>query len=366
MKLKIIYSSILLCTFLSCSKAPIEQVELTTSALRGSVVSCTPTTAEVGVLAGSLADFQDGPLSRAKFNAPTDVAIDLEGSLIIADWNNHSIRKIKDGKVTTIAGNGQPGFQNGKSTQATFHSPSSVAVDHDNNIYVVDLDNHAIRKIDIKGNVTTLAGGLSVGNADGLGKFAQFYYPYGITYSVDGNLYVTDQAYGLIRKVSLAGQVKTIAGSVNGHADGYGSQARFDYPRGITSDNDGILYVADWRGHKIRKVDPTGNVTTIAGSKEGYQDGIALKARFKRPNGIAFDDNGNIYVSEENNHKIRVISKGQVFTIAGSSSGYQNGIGDEVQFKFPRGIAIEGTTIYIADMNNHRLRKGTLQFNCIF
>lgn len=358
-------TGILVC--LSCSKENDTIEELTATSFRGSTVVCQPDDATVSLLAGSVTGLQDGPLARAKFNTPADVAIDLEGSLIIADWGNHSIRKIKNGKVTTIAGTGQPGFQNGKSTQASFHSPSSVAVDHDNNIYVVDLDNHAIRKIDIKGNVTTLAGGLSVGNADGSGKDAQFYYPYGITYSVDGNLYITDQGYGRIRKVTLSGQVATVAGSVTGHADGFSNEAQFNYPRGITSDNNGTLYVADWRGHKIRKVDPSGFVTTIAGSKEGYQDGQASKSRFKRPNGIALDDGGNIYVSEENNQKIRVITTNDmVKTIAGSPVGYQNGVGVAAKFNYPRGIAISGTQMYIADMNNHRIRKAILAFDCVF
>jgi sugar lactone lactonase YvrE len=185
------------------------------------------------------------------------------------------------------------------------------------------------------------------GYTNGVGTGTRFNYPSGIAVDSSGNLYVADYFNCLIRKVTTAGTVTTIAGSAagiggySGSADGVGAAARFSYSQGIGVDSFGNLYVADSGNHIIRKITSGGNVTTIAGNTGsccGSADGFGTAARFYRPQGIAIDSYGNLYIAESGNHLIRKItSGGNVSTIAGSSGlpGYNNGVGSVAMFKSP-------------------------------
>ena len=217
------------------------------------------------------------------------------------------------------------------------------------------------RKIVISTGVVTTLAGSSQGSTDATGTSASFYFPVGIT--TDGtNLYVADFNNHRIRKIVIStGVVTTLAGSTSnysGSTDATGTSARFNYPRAITTDGTN-LYVADRKNDRIRKiVISTGVVTTLAGSSQGYTDDTGTSARFYLPRGITTDGT-NLYVADTNNHKIRkiVISTGVVTTLAGSSSGSTDATGTSARFQFPQGITTDGTNLYVSDTYNHRIRK---------
>ena len=229
----------------------------------------------------------------------------------MADTYNNKIRKITpSGDVTTIAGS-SPGYADGQGTDAQFANPYDITIDSSGNLYVADTRNHRIRKITPSGDVTTIAGS-SAGHLDGQGTAAQFITPASITIDSADNLYVADTDSHTIRKITPSGQVTTIAGTYNavGSADGIGSAALFSSPLGITPDSSGNLYVTDTNNHTIRKITSTRQVTTIAGTPnaDGSADGIGPEARFNFPLGIAADSSGNLYLSDNQNHRIRKIT----------------------------------------------------------
>jgi sugar lactone lactonase YvrE len=320
-------------------------------------------TVVVSTFAGSTTGFLDGTGLNAKFNLPSAVAVDANGNVYVADGLNNCIRKINPtGVVSTLAGNSLAvGFANGTGAAAQFSEPLGVAVDGSGNVYVADRSNHRIRKITPAGAVTTLAGSTE-GFANGTGTAAQFNDPIGITVDVNGNIYVTDTDNNKIRKVTPAGVVTILAGSTAGFADGIGTVAQFNYPYGITVDASGNVYVADRNNHKIRKISPAGAVNTIAGSTLGFLNGAGTIAQFNEPSGIAIDLNGNLFVSDAINHKIRKISStNQVTTVAGSTGGFANGSGTVAQFNIQQGIALDNSgNIYVADINNEKIRKITI------
>jgi sugar lactone lactonase YvrE len=163
-------------------------------------------------------------------------------------------------------------------------------------------------KITPAGAVTTLAGSTD-GFADGVGAAAQFNFPFGVAVDAAGNVYVADTDNHSIRKITLAGEVSTLAGSgYPGNADGPGGFARFGYPLRVAVDAAGNLYVADTGNNRIRKISPAGAVTTLAGSNEGFVDGVGAAAQFSQPNGVAVDAAGNVYVADTNNQRIRKIN----------------------------------------------------------
>ena len=309
----------------------------------------------------------DGTGSAARFFSPQGITHDGT-NLFVADYNNHTIRKIviATGVVTTLAGSpGSSGSADGTGSVARFKNPSGIYCDG-TNLFVTEYFNHTIRKVEIAtGAVTTLAGlaGTS-GSADGTGSSARFYSPGGVT-SDGTNLYVTDGANHTIRQVVIAtGIVTTLAGSagLSGSADGTGSVARFNGPKGIT--RDGLnLYVADIYNHTIRQVViATGEVTTLVGTTglSGSNDGTGSAARFKNPSGIT-NDGTNLYVAESGNYTIRkvVISTAVVTTLAGTQgiSGSTDGTGSFALFTFPHGLTSDGLHLYAADTNNHTIRK---------
>lgn len=311
----------------------------------------------------------DGTGSTARFNDPSDVAADSAGNVYVADTNNDTIRKITSaGVVTTLAGlAGTSGSTDGTGSAARFNLPAGLTVDGSGNIYVADTFNHTIRKVTSAGAATTVAGlaGTS-GNTDGNGSNASFNYPSDVTVDGAGNLYVADTNNFTIRKITPAGAVTTVAGlaGTSGISDGSGSAARFSSPEGVTVDGSGNLYVADTDNHTIRKITPAGVVTTMAGlaGTSGGGDGAGSVAQFQYPSDLAVDNAGTLYVADTDNHTIRKVTPaGLVGTVAGlaGSSGSTDGVGNAARLFYPTGVAIDGSgNVYVADTNNHTIRKG--------
>jgi sugar lactone lactonase YvrE len=215
-------------------------------------------------------------------------------------------------------------------------------------------------------SVTSLAGSIA-GYANGIGLAAQFSNPNGVATDSEGNVYVADTSNSKIRKITPAGMVSTIAGSTQGFADGIGSAARFSGVQAIAIDTDGNVYVTDSSNYKIRKITADGMVSTLAGSTQGFADGIGTQAQFYFPQGVTTDVTGNIYVADSNNYKIRKITPaGFVTTIAGSTVGFADGIGDVAQFVYPTGLATDAVgNLYVADYGNHKIRKIMQQLDVV-
>ena len=287
----------------------------------------------------------DGLGRAARFNGPAGVAVDSAGNIYIADRQNYVIRKITPaGLVTTLAGPTQLDYPNG------------IAVDRLGNIYTTHLC--AILKITPDGVVTTLAGErASCYTHDGTGSDARFDFPAKIAVDNGGNLYVTETDGCTLRKVTPAGVVTTLAGlpEVPGSADGTGSAARFQYPDGVAVDSAGYIYVADWGNSTIRKVTPTGDVTTFAGLAHafGSNDGIGNAARFNQASGVAVDLLGNLYVTDGYNDTIRKITPAAVVTTLAGSPGQHggaDGTGNAARFFVPGGIAVDSAgTLFVVD-----------------
>ena len=327
---------------------------------------------ELELLAGDLGGpgNVDGVGPAAAFSGPTGVAVDRLGNVYVADQVNDFIRKVSPaGAVTAFAGAaGVFGAADGSAAEARFSFPAGVAVDAAGNVYVVDTNNSTIREITSDGVVTTLAGAAGVtGSADGAGSAARFRFPTGAAVDREGNVYVADRTNSILRKVTAAGVVTTLAGTPGaaGAADGTGAAARFNLPFGVTVDQDGNVYVADQGNHTLRKVTPAGVTTTLAGTAgvTGSADGVGEAARFDAPAGVTVDQDGNVYVADQNNHVIRTITPaGATATLAGTAglAGAADGTGAAARFNSPAGVAVDGDgNLYVADMNNSVLRKIT-------
>jgi len=250
--------------------------------------------------------------TNATFTLPEGVAVDKAGNIYVADSFNNLIRQITPGaSVTTLAGKaGVIGSANGQGINATFSSPAGVAVDNSGNVYVADSNNDLIRKIATDGTVSTLAGKAGTsGSSNGFGVSASFNLPTGLAVDNSGNVYVADAGNNLIRMITPAGNVSTLAGSgLPAAADGQGTAASFYNPNSIAIDATGTLYLTDEKNNLIRKISSAGMVTTIAGNGAGgSKDGIGVNATFSYPGSIAADGMGNLYVGDINTYLIRKI-----------------------------------------------------------
>jgi mucin-19 len=294
-----------------------------------------------------------------------DIAVDSSGNILKSD--SSSIRKISSsGSVILIAGssNGEQGFADGIGTNALFYYAQALDVDSTGNIYVADTYNVRIRMISPTGSVTTLAGDGNNGFVDGIGTNARFFYPYGLAVDISGNVYVADTHNNLIRKITPSGVVSTLAGSgSSGLTDGIGTNAKFYNPKGLAVNTEGDMFVADYTNNCVRKVTPSGVVTTLAGSgTEGYTDGIGTNAKFYRPSGVTVDLSGDIIVADPHNNRIRKIApSGVVTTIAGDGTdGFTNGIGTNTQFSLPSTVTSDlSGNVYVSEPSSNRIRKLT-------
>ncbi len=323
-------------------------------------------TGTVSTFAGSASEgaFLDGVGPAARFNSPAGLGIDGTGNVYVTDFDSHVVRKITPGAdVTTLAGSaGLNGTADASGSAARFYRPFGVAIDALGNAYVADTGNSLVRKVVISTSaVSTLAGSVAIGgNADGAGELARFLSASGVTTDSLGNVYVADRLDHTIRKVTAAGVVTTFAGSpgTSGSDDGTGTAALFSSPVGLAADSLDNIYVADRANHVIRRISPAGVVTTIAGSagQSGSTDASGSAARFQLPEGVAVDAAGNVYVADTGNHIIRRIdTAGTVSTLAGlaGDASFANGTGSAARFSAPLGITVNSLgDVFVSDTSD--------------
>ncbi|MDB5143117.1 MAG: C-terminal target protein [Mucilaginibacter sp.] len=298
-----------------------------------------------------------------KFSHPSSVVIDLEGNMYVSDAGNYRIRKINPaGLVSTLAGNGTQINTEGNGINAGIATSYNtlLAVDPFSNLYATV---GTIRKIDTKGNVTTIAKctNKSDQTMPGSDQTSSILQTMGIAVRPDGTLFVVDNSGNTITKVTQTGVVTLLAGVYgDGKSDGQGTLAAFSAPKGIAIDDNQNLYVADGANQTIRKITPSGMVSTFAGSGANIsKDGTGTSASFLSPNGVATDHEGNVYITED--QAIRKITPaGVVTTLAGLSdvAGYVDGKAADARFNNPAGLAVDvAGNVYIADYNNNCIRK---------
>lgn len=271
---------------------------------------------------------------------PFGIAVGEDGTAYITDaGDSNRIQKISpDGTITTLAG-GSEGFADGVGPQASFNTPSALAIDPDGNLYVADTSNNRIRKITPEGVVTTVAGDGTAGYADGPATQARFNGPLGIAVNADGTLYVADTYNDRIRKISTDGQVTTVAGAGQpGYADGAAATSLFDTPCGVVVASDGSVIVADTGNRQLRRITADGNVSTVQANTD-----------LSRPTGLAATHDGFLYVTDHA-RVVQVAPDGSTHVIAS-------------QFNQPSSVAINPKTneLYVTDSANYLVRKLTQQ-----
>ena len=291
----------------------------------------------------------DATGSAARFYYPVGISVDTAGNVFVADPNNHTIRKVTSaGVVTTLAGTaGSSGSTDATGSAARFYFPAGISVDTAGNVFVADYNNHTIRKVTSAGVVTTLAGTAgSIGSTDATGSAARFYFPTGISVDTAGNVFVADYNNHTIRKVTSAGVVTTLAGTAGsiGSTNATGSAARFRNPYGVSVDTAGNVFVAEGN-HTIRKVTSAGVVTTEAGlaGTPGSNNGLGSAARFADPQGVSVDAAGNVYVADTYNHTIRntATSAPATVTLSGLSKTYTGSAQAPTTTVSPSGLSLE-------------------------
>ena len=298
-----------------------------------------------------------GKATEAQLKTPAGLTFDKKGNLYIADRNNHRIRKVDTrGIITTVAGNGTAGFSGdgGKATQAQLNLPSGVAVDDKGNIYISDRSNNRVRVVDNKGTITTFAGngGDGYSGDSGPATKAQLSKPFGLALDKKGNLYIADRENNRVRKVNPQGIITTVAGDggfffMGDNGPSY--RASIAGPTGIVVDKNGILYIADRNNNRIRSVDTQGMIRTVAGTGQQDYNGeseIARDTNLYLPFGMALDQDGKILIIDRSHYRIRRIDlrRGSIETVAGNGVKMFAGDGGPAtgaKLSFPHGIAVD-------------------------
>ena len=313
-----------------------------------------------------------GPAAQARLAFPRTVAVDGAGSLYIVDSGNYRIRRVsRSGAITTVAGTGMYGYSGDGGPALTARiNASGLAADGAGNLYISDSRRHRIRRIDSSGTITAYAGiGESGYSGDGgPANQARLFRPWGVVADGSGNLYVADKYNHRVRRVDVSGTITAIAGTGEEGYSGDGGPAvaaQLASPGWVELDGSGNLYISDTSNHRIRKVDRSGIITTVVGTGErgyGGDGGPAAAAKLWGPQGMVFDGAGNLYFADGRNERIRQVDRGgTITTVAGSGeSGFAGDGGPAVAARFwiPMGVALDGAgNLYIADNANHRIRR---------
>jgi RHS repeat-associated protein len=324
---------------------------------------------------GGTSGFADGNGPDSRFKKLSGIAVGPDDAIYVADTSNQRIRMVRQSNgsapavwtVSTLAGNGTAGFADGPASSAMFNNPQGVAVDANGTAYVADTANNRIRKITSGGVVSTLAGDGTPGLQNGEGSSARFNAPQGVATDNQGNVYVADTGNSAVRKIDATGTVSTLAGDGSvGSNDSPG--ARFDGLVGIAAEGQNVyVYLADSGNHRVRRLDVSGTVITVSGAERGFKDGSVSQARFAEPSGLAIDSDGKIIIADGVNSLIRQVdpnpaangSNQAVITLAGTGGrGLTDGSGDVARFFTPRGLAISNSSaIIVADTSNHVVRR---------
>ena len=312
-----------------------------------------------------------GPAINAQLNQPVTAAFDGSGNMFIADTGNNRIRKVtSSGTISTVAGNGAIGFSGdgGAATSAALNSPRGVAVDGSGNIYIADTGNSRIRKVSSSGVIATIAGTGVAGFAGdgGPAANAQFSSPQGVAVDGSGNVYISDRGNARIRVINASGVISTIAGTgVPGFGgdNGPATSAQLNIPAGIALDGSGNLFIADQVNQRIRKMAVSGGtITTVAGNgTQGFTgDGAAAtNAELSNPQGVGVDSSGNIYIADTGNSRVRKVEGANISTVAGTATPGSIGDGGaakDAQLFFPNGVVVNSNKLYIVDTGNNRVR----------
>ena len=316
-----------------------------------------------------------GPATSAQLNLPSSVAVDAAGNLFIADPDYNRIRKVTAaGIISTVAGNGIPGFSGdgGVATSAQLFGPYAVAVDMSGNLFIADRYNYRIRKVTPGGVISTVAGNGAQGfSGDGGPAIsAQLFSPYAVAVDAAGNLFIADAGNNRIRKVTAAGIISTVAGNGTGGYRGDGgpaTSAELYYPSSVAVDAAGNLFIADRDNNRIRKVTTAGIISSVAGNgTQGFSGdgGPATAAQLNLPMCVAVDSMGNLFIADAYNSRIRkVTADGIISTVAGNGTQGFSGDGGSAtatQLNFPISVAVDSPgNLFIADSNNQRIREVT-------
>jgi trimeric autotransporter adhesin len=320
---------------------------------------------------GSVGD--GGAAASAALYQPQDVAVDGAGNLYIADDRNNRIRKVDTaGNISTVAGTGIPGYSGdgGLATAAQLGFPKGLFIDAADNLYIADSGNRRIRKVDAAGIITTVAGdgGFTSSGDGGLATAASLQNPIDVFVDAAGNLYIADEQGHRVRKVDTSGIISTFAGTGVSGLSGDGgpaTAAQLNWAAGVFGDAAGNIYIVDQENHRIRKVDTSGTISTFAGSTFGFSGdgGPVAAAQFNRPTDIFIDSAGNLYINDQVNNRVRKVdTSGIIFTFAGSTFGFSGDGGPALsaQFANPADVAVDASgNIYVADWSNNRVRKIT-------
>ncbi|MBI3933834.1 MAG: hypothetical protein HY316_04025 [Acidobacteria bacterium] len=311
-----------------------------------------------------------GPATSASLNFPSGVALDAVGNLYIATTGSHRIRKVNlEGIISTVAGNGMNTFSgdSGPATSAALNDPMAVAVDGGGNFFIAELSNQRIRRVNSAGTITTVAGNgeFKFAGDGSAATSAALDLPFGVATDAAGNFYIADTQNHRVRRVNTSGVISTVAGTgVQGFSGdgGAATSAALDAPRGVALDASANLYIADRGNFRLRRVSPSGTITTVAGGGDNFPgDGGPATSAALSAFGVALDTAGNLYIADRANGRIRKVTPaGIITTVAGGGAAFpgDGGLATNATLNNPSGVAVDALgNLYIADTLNNRIRK---------